>query len=144
MIVQEAYRTQRTVSVCHTHYEHPPMHAPPLGPVQDAQDTRCQFCVAPGDYVTGPQVEGRVLETADGRARVRWPGGVEEWHDMSDLRPVGPAAPRLSVDDRVEGGQPGTEDYDTGRVLDIEGDKADVGWDSGVRTWTPIEDLTAL
>lgn len=42
----------------------------------------------------------------------------------------------------VAGGEPGTEDYDTGRIVEYDGsDKAVVAWDTGVRTETPISDL---
>ena len=47
----------------------------------------------------------------------------------------------FAVGDRVEGGKPGTEDYDTGRVLAITADMATVGWDSGVRTDAPLSSL---
>lgn len=40
----------------------------------------------------------------------------------------------FEIDDRVEGGRPGTEDYDTGKVIAIEGDQITVAWSSGVRT----------
>lgn len=42
---------------------------------------------------------------------------------------------------KVEGGEPGTDDYDTGTVLDIdaENNMALVAWSCGVRTWTPID-----
>lgn len=35
---------------------------------------------------------------------------------------------------RVEGGEPGTEDHDTGRVVSVKGDMVTVAWDSGVTT----------
>ena len=41
----------------------------------------------------------------------------------------------------VEAGMPGTEDYDTGRILAINGDTAEVGWNSGVRTEIALSDL---
>jgi hypothetical protein len=47
----------------------------------------------------------------------------------------------IKCGDRVEAGEPGTEDFDTGRVLEIEGDTADVGWDSGVRSDIAVSDL---
>lgn len=41
----------------------------------------------------------------------------------------------LKINDRVEGGQHGTEDYDTGRVVAIDGgDQVTVAWDSLVET----------
>lgn len=40
----------------------------------------------------------------------------------------------LAVGERVEGGRPGTEDHDTGRVVDFDGGQIDVAWDSGTRT----------
>lgn len=39
--------------------------------------------------------------------------------------------PTLSVGDRVSGGAPDTEDYDTGTVLRIDGDGVHVAWDTG-------------
>lgn len=42
----------------------------------------------------------------------------------------------------VEAGKVGTEDHDTGRVLELDGEKALVAWQSGVRTWSPVEDLS--
>lgn len=51
---------------------------------------------------------------------------------------------RIAIDDRVEAGKRGTEEYDTGKVLAISGPQAEVGWDSGTRTWTPISDLRLL
>lgn len=35
------------------------------------------------------------------------------------------------------------EDHDTGYIHAINGDMADVGWDSGVRTPCPIADLAS-
>jgi len=40
----------------------------------------------------------------------------------------------LGVDVRVEAGKPGTEDYDTGRVVEVDGDFVVVAWDSQIRT----------
>lgn len=45
---------------------------------------------------------------------------------------------------RIEAGKPGTEDYDTGNVLEIDGDRARIGWDSGVQTWAQVADLRPL
>ena len=52
----------------------------------------------------------------------------------------------IDIDCRVEAGKSGTDDYDTGIVLDIsdDGTKAYVGWDSGVKTWTAITELRPL
>lgn len=50
----------------------------------------------------------------------------------------------LAEGDEVEAGKPGTEDYDTGTVLEIDGDRAFIGWQSGVQTWAQIADLRAL
>ena len=52
--------------------------------------------------------------------------------------------PGIAVGDRVSGGKPGTEDYDEGKVLRINGDMAEVGWDSGVRTEMSINTLRRL
>jgi hypothetical protein len=58
---------------------------------------------------------------------------------------LGPARPELwSVGDRVEGGAPGTEDYDTGVVHEVEDGRVRVGWDSGVSTWAGQDELRAL
>lgn len=46
--------------------------------------------------------------------------------------------------DRIEAGEPGTEDYDTGVILTINGDRALVGWDTGTKTWARIGDLRPL
>ena len=43
----------------------------------------------------------------------------------------------------VEGGKPGTDEYDTGYIVSIAGDMANVAWNSGVRTPCPISDLRA-
>lgn len=40
----------------------------------------------------------------------------------------------FAIGDRVEGGEPGTEDYDTGRVVDIDGEIVEVTWDTRVTT----------
>ncbi len=47
----------------------------------------------------------------------------------------------IKEEDRVEAGEPGTEDYDTGRVISIEGAVATVAWSSGVRTPIPMAAL---
>lgn len=44
---------------------------------------------------------------------------------------------KIRINDRVEGGEIAA-DYDTGRVLDIEGEQVTVAWDSGVRTTQPM------
>jgi hypothetical protein len=54
------------------------------------------------------------------------------------------ATTSISIDDRVEAGAPGTEDYDTGTVFEIDGDKAFISWDSGAACWTPISILSVL
>lgn len=44
---------------------------------------------------------------------------------------------RCYVDgDRVEGGEPGTEDHDTGRVVEVAGDQVTVAWDGSLETTT--------
>lgn len=50
----------------------------------------------------------------------------------------------LQIGQEVEAGLPGTEDYDTGKILEITGDIAEVGWQSGVRTTIPLSDLSPL
>lgn len=47
-------------------------------------------------------------------------------------------AEEIAVGDRVEGGEPGTADYDTGRVDEITEMVATVAWDSGIVTPAPI------
>lgn len=47
---------------------------------------------------------------------------------------------------RVEAGEPGTEDHDSGKVLDLNlesatGHEVLVGWDSGAQTWIEARDL---
>ncbi len=44
---------------------------------------------------------------------------------------------KFDLGQKVEAGKPGTENYDTGRVLDVRGDQVYVGWQSGVNTWQP-------
>lgn len=46
--------------------------------------------------------------------------------------------------DMVEGGEPGTEDHDTGRVLDVDGDQVTVAWSNGEKTTQSAELLRAL
>jgi len=41
---------------------------------------------------------------------------------------------RLAVRDKVHAGTPGTEDYDTGRVVAVDGDQVEVAWSNGTRT----------
>lgn len=48
-------------------------------------------------------------------------------------------ASEIKVGMEVIGGE--REDSDIGIVHDVERDRAFVGWQSGVSTWTPIEDL---
>lgn len=40
----------------------------------------------------------------------------------------------FEIGDRVEGGRPGTEDYDAGEVIAVDGDQVTVAWDSLVQT----------
>lgn len=44
---------------------------------------------------------------------------------------------------RVEAGAIGTEDHDSGKVIQLAGDMATVAWDSGVRTTVAAADLRA-
>lgn len=44
----------------------------------------------------------------------------------------------IKIDMRVEGGDT-AEDYDTGRVIGIDGDQVTVAWDSLVTTTQPAE-----
>lgn len=55
---------------------------------------------------------------------------------------------KFSVGDRVQAGWPGTEDYDTGRVIQIDDEHPRlseirylVGWDTCVATWLSESDL---
>lgn len=50
----------------------------------------------------------------------------------------------LKVGDRVEAGKPGTEDYDTGKIVAITGDSADVAWDTRVITWCDLASLRLI
>lgn len=50
----------------------------------------------------------------------------------------------LAIGQRVEAGEPGTDDHDTGTILAIAGDTAEVGWDSEVQTSIPLAMLVAL
>lgn len=51
----------------------------------------------------------------------------------------------LSVDDRVEGGERGTEDHDTGRVTAVHVDgQVTVAWDSQVQTTQSAELLRRI
>lgn len=45
----------------------------------------------------------------------------------------------LKINDRVCGGNPGTEDYDVGRVAAIVNDQVTVAWNSLVQTTQPAE-----
>lgn len=47
-----------------------------------------------------------------------------------------------SVGDRVEAGET-ADDYDTGRISEVDGDRVLVAWDSGVRTWAAASSLRA-
>ena len=51
------------------------------------------------------------------------------------------AEPLFRIGDRVEAGAEGTGEHDAGRILAINGDAAEVGWDSGTRTSISFEDL---
>lgn len=42
---------------------------------------------------------------------------------------------------KVQAGKPGTQDHDTGRIVALKGNMAEVAWDSGVRTPCSIGDL---
>lgn len=54
-------------------------------------------------------------------------------------------APAITTGATVEGGEPGTDDYDTGRVLDVDGDRALVAWrGSAEKTWSPVGTLRVL
>lgn len=66
--------------------------------------------------------------TIDNVARAMWRHGVFDF----------------DIGDRVEGGHPDTEDYDTGRVVALDGGAAIVAWDSGVRTKTHMSELRCL
>lgn len=40
----------------------------------------------------------------------------------------------IKVGDKVAAGKEGTEDYDTGTVVAVDGDQVTVAWTAGVRT----------
>lgn len=48
---------------------------------------------------------------------------------------------QFEIGDQVAGGERGTEDFDTGRVIEIDGDDVTVAWQSGVRTTQPADIL---
>ena len=50
----------------------------------------------------------------------------------------------INVGDKVEGGTVGTEDYDTGRVVSVNGDQIEVAWGSGARTTQSAELLSVV
>lgn len=50
----------------------------------------------------------------------------------------------LEVGDRVEGGKRGTADYDTGRVVEIDGDRVRVAWDTLTMIWHERSELRRL
>jgi hypothetical protein len=54
--------------------------------------------------------------------------------DDDDRRPQSQICDSFAAGDMVVGGTPGSEDYDTGRVVEVDGDQVTVAWDSGVRT----------
>ncbi len=47
----------------------------------------------------------------------------------------------METQTKVEAGKPGTDEYDVGIILAINGDYATVAWDQGVRTPCLIADL---
>lgn len=84
-----------------------------------------------------------------------WGSEGNRWWATLSVAPDGRGGPlemTIKIGTRVEAGN--GEDHDTGRVVECIG--ADethpmacpgnvyVAWDSGVRTWTPVGDLTAI
>ena len=68
MIVREAYRDV-THRICRDHYsgvKSLPANAPPLGPVEDARDTGCQWCER-SDSGTPPEYRGKAPTAAETR-----------------------------------------------------------------------------
>jgi hypothetical protein len=51
---------------------------------------------------------------------------------------------RFRVGDTVEGGQSGTQDYDTGRVTRIKGDQVTVAWSCLQITTQHVDALTLV
>ncbi len=51
---------------------------------------------------------------------------------------------QIAVGSYVEGGTPGTDEYDFGQVTAINGDEAEVAWFSGVSTTTDLTGLRLL
>ena len=47
----------------------------------------------------------------------------------------------ITIGQRIEAGREGTEDYDSGKVIDIDGDTLTVAWDSGVRTKIDVAEV---
>jgi hypothetical protein len=50
----------------------------------------------------------------------------------------------IAIGDRVEAGEPGTQDYDRGVVQTLTADRAEVAWDSGTTTRISVHELTVL
>lgn len=50
----------------------------------------------------------------------------------------------LAVGDEVEGGEVGTDDYDTGRVVAVDGEQVTVAWSNGERTTQPADLLRTV
>ena len=90
----------------------------------------------------------RVYDVADLRESINTQGQILcGWHNETDFlaaltgRKIADwTEEALAVGDRVEGGN-NAEDYDTGRVIAVDGDQVTVAWDSGVRTTNPASTL---
>lgn len=100
------------------------------GPFNDEE----HVCIYAGERMTKAEAEAAIAYLD----RTRPEGHENVTYEMSEAAP----AP-FEVGDKVDGGKPGTDDFDTGSILevDINGTKAYVGWDCGVSTWTPFSTL---
>ncbi len=74
--------------------------------------------------------------------------GTDEYYDAKqafmDAVARGPVPARYAIGDRVGGGEPGTDDHDTGTVEAVDGDVITVSWDSQRTTTHHAEDPPVL
>jgi len=61
--------------------------------------------------------------------------------DMDAIQTARKRLAQITIGQRVEAGREGTEDYDSGKVIDIDGDTLTVAWDSGVRTQIDVAEV---
>lgn len=88
--------------------------------------------------VVSPQRLREILDAdGDDYSRPSHFGPDDEWSVSDECI----ADPRFAAGDRVEAGEPGTDDHDRGVILAINGDRADVGWDSCSRCEILLSEL---